>query len=80
MKAFNHNFTEPLTEDNIHEMNGFILAMRSFQKELAEMTEWKPEKRMVDAVVLLDKISATIDEFNPLMEAAKKQLTEIHNF
>lgn len=74
MKTFKHGFTEPITALQVNEMAGYMSALRGLYNQLAEMTEFKPEKRMVDAVILLDMISATSDELTPLMESFNLRL------
>jgi hypothetical protein len=77
MKTFNHNFKEPLNEDTIKEMNGFIACMSALQKQLELMTGYKPERRMIDAVVLLEMISDTTDVFTPMMTKYGMQLSSL---
>jgi hypothetical protein len=74
MKAFNHSFKTPLSDNDIQQMNGFILALRALQDRLGEMTQYKPEKRFIDAVELLEAITATTSEFEPLMKDAQNEL------
>jgi hypothetical protein len=74
MKAFNHSFKSPLSDNDIQQMNGFILALRALQGRLEEMTQYRPEKRYIDAIELLEAITATTDEFNPMMAEAQREI------
>jgi hypothetical protein len=74
MNAFNHNFQKPINMQTFHEMNGYIYCMRALMMKLQEMTQFKPEKRMVDSVELLEAITATQVEFEPLVQDFKERL------
>ncbi len=62
--------------DNLTEIRGFTKCMDVVLKYIEEVTQFKPEKRMIDAVPLLDKITATNKELSELL---KKESEEIQN-
>lgn len=75
-KAFPHNFkplfyTLPL---DVNGVNGYTKALTHLYLQLADMTGFKPENRMIDAVVLLDMIAATNEELSELMNAEQERL------
>lgn len=74
---FEHGFTDK--EIDINGIRGFGKCLSELYKYLAQKTEFNPEKRMIDAVDLLEKISATSDELTALYNKEQTRLNSIIN-
>ena len=74
---FDHGFKD--TDIDIKGINGFMKCLNSVYNHIAEVTEFNPAKRMIDAVDILDKIAATSDELSILLDKEKTRLTAEHN-
>jgi ribosome assembly protein YihI (activator of Der GTPase) len=70
MKAFEHG----LTSDNLEGLYAYMRCLKALYDHLEAETNFRPENKHVDAIVLLDRISATFAELKILIdEAAAKQ-------
>lgn len=69
-EAFKHN----LSFSEIEQVLGYSKCLGNLYSYIAAKTAFNPEKRMIDAVDLLDTITATNDEITELMKAAKYNL------
>lgn len=78
-KAFPHNFKPlfPTLPLDVKGVNGYTKAMTHFYSQIADMTQWKPENRYIDATVLLDMIAETNGELSELMKEEQKRLQTI---
>jgi DNA-directed RNA polymerase subunit F len=76
MTVFPHGFEERFGSIPVDEILGYQKCLRNLYEYIAEVTEMKPEKRMIDAVPLLDLIPATTAELKPLLDKAEKILNE----
>ncbi len=74
MKPFEHKFKNAFGIIDTQGIGGYLQALQALYNHIAEATEFKPEKRYIDAVDLLDRISATNADLKPLMEQAEKEL------
>jgi hypothetical protein len=70
MKAFEHG----LTSDNLEGLYAYMRCLKALYDHLEKETGFSPKKKLIDATVLLDRISATFAELKILIdEAAAKQ-------
>lgn len=76
MEPFNHGFTNPLSDKTMAEMIGYSKAMRNLYDHLESVTGFKPENRMIDSVILLDKITASV---NSIQEVIDKEQDAVDN-
>lgn len=74
---FEHNFKSKLGIIDVNGINGYIQALSAVYKHIAEATQWNPEKRFIDAVPILDKISNTNAELQALMQQEQASLKEL---
>lgn len=83
-QAFEHNFKTAYGSIDVAAMHGYRSALTHVLNYLAEVTEWNPNKRFIDAVPLLEKIEATANELTKLLQEEKENLqiklteTDIH--
>jgi len=77
MKPFEHKFKNAFGIIDTQGISGYLQALKALYNHIAEVTEMNPEKRYIDAVDLLDRISATNAELKSLMEQAEKELKEL---
>ena len=75
MTPFKHN----LTSDNIEGIQAYGSLLNELLSYVQDATEYNPEKRMIDSVPLLDKISASCAEIKNLLNDAKNKLETIKN-
>ena len=73
MKPYEFNFRQPLGLIDVEGINGYLQALTAVYNQVKELTEFKPEKRMIDAVEILDKITATTKELEKLLEEAREE-------
>jgi hypothetical protein len=64
---------------NIEALNGYITALNEIQKHIAEVTGHDPDKRYIDAVEILERITATINELQPILEKEKNDIENLFN-
>lgn len=76
MKTYPHNFATPLNETTLNEISGYLAALRGLYQFIETETQFDPNKRYIDSVKLLEAISATTDELQPMM---KEYLNEMQN-
>lgn len=78
-QPFRHTFTSAPSE--IQAVNGYLLCLTALMERLKELTEFKPEKRYIDSVELLDAITETNNELLKLHRQTVGQLilTELKN-
>lgn len=62
---------------NIEAINGYVACLTALLDYLKEKTEFNPDKRFIDAVDLLDKITATNDELRPIIEKEKNDIENL---
>lgn len=65
---------------NIQEMNGYTKCLMDLMNYIQGVTEDNPEKRMIDSVQILEKITETCKEFSAIFEKEKAQLDKEANF
>lgn len=68
---------DAITSENIANVNGYSMALIDLVDYLKELTEWKPEKRMVDAVTILDTITETNDKLRELHNKTANELSKL---
>lgn len=74
-ETFNHGFTAErmkLSTFYGYEVLGFNRAMIEVLNYLHKTTEYKPEKRFIDSVPLIEKVSATLKELTAIYEKSKE--------
>ncbi|MEO7048958.1 MAG: hypothetical protein ABI091_26885 [Ferruginibacter sp.] len=76
--SFEHGFKNEIPKLDVHAIKGYQKCLTHFYSLIAEMTEYNPAKRMIDAVVLLDKISATSDDLKRILEMEQYRLTTLN--
>lgn len=76
MKPFDINIKNPSGDNDINRIFGYQEAINAFYRYIAEQTEFNPEKRYIDAVLLLDKISATNAKLGQLLKEAEVELKQ----
>lgn len=74
-EAFKHG----LLPTDVEQILGYTKCLNSFYKHLATVTDFKPEKRYVDAVEMLDIIAETNKELSGLLAQAGAALREIES-
>jgi len=72
MKTFNHNYN---ASTDIERIAGYTECLDALFETLRELTQFKPEKRLVDAVELLDKITGTNEELGKVLHEIRGDLT-----
>jgi len=73
MKTFKHNL-DNFGIANIDRAMGFIDCLREVLNYIEEVTEFKPEKKYINATELLDIIINTNNEFTKLLNRAEIEL------
>lgn len=74
MKTFETNFVDSSGNIDIKGIAGFTNALRQLYLYISKQTEFKPEKRYIDAVPLLDIIAETNAELALLLNEADAKL------
>lgn len=75
--TYKNRFKESsLVPVNIMEVRGYQLALADFLEYLKEKTEFNPDKRMVDAVELLDSITETNGAIGKVLSQQEFELKE----
>ena len=74
MNTFNHPFKAPISDKEAQQIFGYTKALHGLQKKLEELTEWNPNKRMIDALVLLEAITDTNEELGVLLAEFEERL------
>jgi hypothetical protein len=62
---------------DVYKITGYMEAMRDFISYLLEVTESKPEKRMVDSVDILQSITETNIELDKIRKVAEAKLSDL---
>lgn len=77
-KPFEHDLipTNPFEEVDLHGILGYQKALTAVFNHLAKVTQFKPENRYVDAVEIIDRITATTDQLAPILQ---REQDRIHN-
>lgn len=69
---FDHPFNTP--EIDIKTMNGYLSCLVALQRYIEKATEFNPGKRYIDAIDILNKITATNNELQRLTAIALRQI------
>ncbi len=77
-KPFKHDFSNPFITD-VNGITGYLAALRQIYLHIADVTEFKPEKRYIDAVDILDRITETTKELEPILEKEQSELKTLLN-
>lgn len=75
-KPFPHNYETIFGVTDISGINGYSKCLRQLYAHLAEVTEFNPAKRYIDAAELLERISATCIELSSIMATEQAKLQE----
>lgn len=70
-------FKHGLQARDIDKLNGWIKCMSEIQNHISEVTQENPEKRFIDSVPLMERIIATIKEFEPMLNQAQAELSQL---
>lgn len=73
-KITSEPFKPDFRSEQVKEMAGYSKALQDLNIYLQVITEYKPEKRFIDAVPLLDGISLASGKINALLEESKNDL------
>ena len=76
MKTFEHNFNTPFGIVDINGIQGFIKCMNEIYKHIESVTNFNPAKKYIDAVPLLNKMSATSAELAELLNKEQVKIKE----
>lgn len=73
-ETFFHGFTPERMKLSVaygHEVLGYNRALIEVLNYLQKTTEYKPEKRFIDSVPLIEKLAATLKELTAIYEKSK---------
>lgn len=76
MKTFRHNFKSASGIIDISGITGYLQCLDAIYQHIEEATKFKPENRQIDAVSILDNITATTKELGELLSEALRDLKE----
>lgn len=76
-KPFDHGYQNPISEKSMSEILGYIKCLRDLYNHVKDETQFNPDKRFIDSVTILDKITATSGELEAIFEKERTLLDEM---
>ena len=70
-------FEHGISHLQLEELNGYTKCLRDFHALIGRLTEYNPDKRFIDSLVLLDKIAATNKKNMDLLLKSTQELDEL---
>lgn len=72
-------FTHDITSEQPEQILGYTKCLQNFFDQIKSMTDFNPDKRYIDSVVLLEKITATLGKNEAILDKARGQLNDLKN-